>query len=114
MTVPKRKLQAVKGGTPPPKTPAKKTGGRPKTRLSSALDDDERTVLMILRRKYASMIDNSDARPPAMAALMKQFREVDAQIRAIDMRLTNAEVDDDDEDGDGDSGTDTAFDASTI
>jgi hypothetical protein len=83
------------------KIPARKRG-RPKTQLTSAVDDGERDMLVVLRRKLALRIDECDI-PTALAALVRQFRDVDARIRALDLAAALAvddEADDDDEDDD--------------
>lgn len=53
----------------------------------------------------------------AMAALIRQFRDVDAKIRAIDAAASAAAADDPDEDDDGDDGDDgdeASWDPSTL
>jgi hypothetical protein len=94
------------------KLPTQRSPGRPKTKLTSAVDGDEREVLVVLRRKLASRIDASDIAAAPLAALVKQFRDIDARIRAIDVAaVMAAEEADDDEDEDED---DSGFDLSNI
>ena len=52
--------------------------------LKSTLGRSERDVLVVLRRKLAAEINAGNVRSAAMAALIRQFRDVDAKIRAID------------------------------
>jgi hypothetical protein len=58
-------------------------------------------MLVVLRRKLAAEIDADNVRSAAMAALIRQFRDVDAKIRAIDAAAAadDGDVDDDDEAG---------------
>ena len=68
------------------------------------LSRSERDMLVVLRRKLAAEIDADNVRSAAMAALIRQFRDVDAKIRAIDAAAAAAAADDDgdDDDLDGD------------
>jgi hypothetical protein len=71
------------------------------SRLSGAVGKSEREVLVILRRKLASRLDNADVPASALAALIRQFREIDHQIRGLDAaaaQLAAGEGDDDDDD----------------
>jgi hypothetical protein len=66
-------------------------------------------VLVLLRRRLAGQLDGGgDVVAAAMAALIRQFRDVDAQIRAIDARTAEeaAAADDDDSDLDDSDGWD--------
>jgi hypothetical protein len=67
-------------------------------------------MLVLLRRKLASRIDASvDAPLAPLAALVKQFRDVDTRIRAIDLAAAEAAAqagDDDDDNGCDDTGWD--------
>ena len=60
-------------------------------------------MLVILRRKIASQLDKADVPPSALAALIRQYREIDGEIRGIDVaaaQLAAGEGDlDDDDDG---------------
>jgi hypothetical protein len=76
--------------------------------LKSALGRSERDMLVVLRRKLAAEIDADNVRSAAMAALIRQFRDVDATIRAIEAAAAAAAQADDDDDDDG------AFDLSKI
>jgi hypothetical protein len=86
--------------------------GRPYKTLSSAASGlaSEREMLVLLRRKLASRIDASvDAPLAPLAALVKQFRDVDTRIRAIDLAAAEAAAqagDDDDDNGCDDTGWD--------
>jgi hypothetical protein len=84
---------------PAPRRPAR----RYKT-LSSAVarSADERDVLLLLRKRLAAPLDGDDLQPAAMAALVRQFRDVDAQIRALDAAAAAEAADDDDSDLDDD------------
>lgn len=86
-------------------TPKRKGGrrpgaGRPRTRLQNALDLSEREMLCVLRRSLAADIDNKKGPVAARAALIRQFREITAEIKAID-EAAAALDDDDDYDDDG-------------
>ena len=73
------------------------------SRLSGAGGKSERDMLVILRRKIASQLDKADVPPSALAALIRQYREIDGEIRGIDLaaaQLAAGEGDlDDDDDG---------------
>jgi hypothetical protein len=86
-----------------PVSPPRKRG-RPKTQLTSAVDDGERDMLVVLRRKLATRIDECDI-PTALAALVRQFRDVDARIRALDLAAALAADDEADEDDEDDEET---------
>ena len=62
-------------------------------------------MLVVLRRKLAAQIDSDDLPGHALAQLVRQFRDVDAQIRGIDARAAEvaavADESDDDLDDDG-------------
>jgi hypothetical protein len=93
------------------KLPSSRRRGRPYKTLTSAVarSTNERDVLELLRRKLASRIDGGDDVPAAaFAALIKQLRDVDAQIRALDLAAAMAADDeaDGDEDGDDEAGWD--------
>jgi hypothetical protein len=54
------------------------------SRLSSVVGKSERDMLVVLRRKLAAQIDK-DVAPSALAALVRQYREVDREIRGMDL-----------------------------
>ena len=54
--------------------------------LKATLGRPERDTLLVLRRKLAARIDSDDQPGHALALLVRQFRDVDGQIRAIDVR----------------------------
>ncbi len=64
--------------------------------LKSTLRHSERDMLAVLRRKLAAEIDAGNVRSAAMAALIRQFRDVDAKIRAIDAAAAAAVADEPD------------------
>lgn len=70
-------LRAVKKGETPPKPPAKS--------LKEAADRGERELLVSMRDEISDAIA---AKPPAhtLAPLMRQMREIDKEIRALDIR----------------------------
>ena len=47
-------------------------------------------MLVILRRKIASQLDKADVPPSALAALIRQYREIDGEIRGIDLAAAAA------------------------
>ena len=85
-------------------TAVKRRPGRPYSSLASALagSADEREVLVLLRVRLGWQLDSADMAAAPFAALLRQFRDVDAQIRAIDARAAEAAAahESDDEDGD--------------
>jgi hypothetical protein len=70
--------------------------------LKSTLGRSERDVLVVLRRKLAAEIDGDNVKSAAMAALIRQFRDVDAKIRAIDAAAAAAVADEPDSEDEGD------------
>lgn len=56
-------------------------------------------MLVLLRRKLGARIEAAAEGAP-LAPLVKQFREVDARIRAIDVATADAAAQGDDDDGD--------------
>lgn len=70
--------------------------------LKSTLGRSERDMLVVLRRKLAAEIDAGNVRSAALAALIRQFRDVDAKIRAIDAAAAGATADEPDGEDDGD------------
>jgi hypothetical protein len=69
----------------------------------------ERETLVILRRKVAAQIDEG-APVHALANLVRQFRQLDKDIRALDAAAAEFHDGEDDDDG-GDS---AAFDAAAV
>lgn len=94
-----RKLAVVTDDTPAPKKPTP-------TKIKEAVDGTERDVLVALRRKLAAELDNGPP-PHTLAPLVRQLREIDRDLRALD--VSEAE-EDDTHDADGDD----TFDASAI
>ncbi|MGC2380725.1 MAG: hypothetical protein WA622_26990 [Mycobacterium sp.] len=95
------------------KIPTARRRGRPYKTLTSAVavgrSATEREVLELLRRRLASRIDGGDDMPAAaFAAIVKQLRDVDAQIRALDAAAAAAVEEVSDED-DGDTGWDPSM-----
>jgi len=76
--------------------------GGPITRLASTVNGPERDMLVVLRRKLAAQIDEGCG-PAQLAALVRQFRDVDTQLRGLDLQAAQlaADVAEDGEDGDG-------------
>lgn len=100
-----RKLHAVDD-----KAPVQRRGGRPKSKLTSAITSGtEREVLVILRQKLAAKLDG-DVPTHSFDKLLRQFDQYDRRIRAIDAREaeSNAADDDDLDDDEGDAGWDSA------
>jgi hypothetical protein len=84
--------------------------GRRPVRLTTAIaNSSERDMLVILRRKIAAAIDEAAVKATAFSALLRQFRDIDREIRAIDARAAQLAAAEDD-DGDDDD----AFDLSKI
>lgn len=81
--------------------------------LKAALNHGERAQLVVLRRMLAAQIDAGTASGPGLAALVKQFRDINADIRSIDLAEAEAQTlaADSADDGDDD---DTGWDESTI
>jgi hypothetical protein len=80
----------------------------PKSKLVSQVEMSERETLVILRRKVATQIDDG-APVHALANLIRQFRQIDHDIRALDA----AAEEPDSEDGDDSDGS-AEFDADAI
>ena len=82
-------MRAVKPGAP--RTPCRATAPRPAENQADQHRTHEtgrsaRDMLVVLRRKLAAQIDSDDLPGHALAQLVRQFRDVDAQIRGIDAR----------------------------
>jgi hypothetical protein len=70
-------------------------------------------VLVLLRKRVAAHLDGGDGMPPAaFGALVRQFRDVDAKIRAIDAAAEEAAAADDD--SDVDDGDEASWDPSKL
>jgi hypothetical protein len=94
-----RKLQPVT------KLPARRNV--PPSRLTSAVGKGERDMLAALRRKIAAQLDRDDVPPTALAALIRQLREVDREVRGLDLAAAQAaagEAELEDDDGPGSTG----------
>jgi hypothetical protein len=75
--------------------------------LSAAVGGSERDILAVLRRKLATLIDDSASiRPTALAALVKQLPDIDKEIRSIDARAAQVAVAEADDGDDGPAGWD--------
>lgn len=81
--VTERKLRAVKAGE---KAPVKRAPRKvvPKSVVAAARSGDRRQLLVALRNRIAQAIDEPKAAGPALAALIKQQRDIAAEIQAID------------------------------
>ncbi|BCP15677.1 hypothetical protein [Mycobacterium paraintracellulare] len=90
--------------------PARKAA--PRSLRSAVARGSERDVLVVLRRKLAEQLD-AELPSHAVPGVIRQFRDVDAQIRAIDEReAEQAAAQDDDDDQDDDE--DTTFDPNSL
>jgi hypothetical protein len=88
-----RRKQGPPGLASVSKLPGRRRPGPPYKTLSSAVarSAPERDVFVLLRKRLAARIDAGDAMSPAaMAALIRQFRDVDAKIRGIDAAAEEA------------------------
>jgi hypothetical protein len=103
-------LRSVKPGEKPP-APAKKTAKRPPATIAAAAAMEERDLLVAMRTKVAKEIDRG-VPAHALAGLMRQLREFDKEIRAIDARDESEQQDQEPKDDGGD--VDESFDASAI
>jgi hypothetical protein len=74
--------------------------GRRKTLVSAVDGGTEREILVALRAKLAAAIDGGVA-AHAMPELIRQFRQVDSDVRLLDeLARQRAEADDDGDDAD--------------
>jgi hypothetical protein len=73
-----RKLTVVTDETPPAKP-------KPPANIKEAVERSERELLVAMRRKVASEID-AGVPAHALAPLLRQMRELDKEIRALDAR----------------------------
>ncbi|MGO9352167.1 MAG: hypothetical protein ACLP3C_15585 [Mycobacterium sp.] len=74
------------------------------SRLSSAVGKSERDMLVILRRKLAGELDKPHLPPSALAPLIRQFREINSEIRRLDMAAAQLAAGDGDDYDDEDAG----------
>ncbi|MFY2861589.1 hypothetical protein ACOJVU_18040 [Mycobacterium sp. THU-M104] len=76
-------MRAVKAGE---KAPAKGAPRKvtPNSVAAAAASGDHRQLLVALRNRIAQAIDDPKAAGPALAALIKQQRDIAADIQAID------------------------------
>jgi hypothetical protein len=99
---PKTRARATRAKVSAGKPPAKRAQSR---RRGKAIDiDDERETLIMLRTTLKKKID--DAPTHAIAAIVKQFRDVDREIRAIDAKAAQQAEEDGDDDGDDEGWSD--------
>jgi hypothetical protein len=79
-----RKLRAVRIGE---KMPAKRTprNAAAKSVEAAARSGDRRQLLVALQNRIAKAIDDPKTAGPALAALIKQQRDIAAEIHAIDL-----------------------------
>jgi len=81
--VTERRLRAVEAGE---KGPAKRDPRKaaPKSVVDAARSGDRRQLLVALQYRIAKAIDDPKTAGPAFAALIKQQRDIAAEIHAID------------------------------
>ena len=79
-----RRLRAVNAGE---KAPAKRVAREvaPKSVVAAAASGDRRQLLVALQSRIAKAIDDPKTAGPALAALIKQQRDIAAEIHAIDL-----------------------------
>jgi hypothetical protein len=82
--VTERRLRAVKAVE---KAPAKRAPRKaaPKSVVAAAASGDRRQLLVALQDRIAKAIDDPKTAGPALAALIKQQRDIAAEIYAIDL-----------------------------
>ena len=71
-------------------------------------------MLIVLRRMLAKQIDGGELKGAPLAAAVRQFREINADITAIDVRAAEAAALAVAGDDGGDAGDDGAWDESKI
>lgn len=103
-----------------PAAKPKNRGGRPRTRVASALtvsdaDGGQRELLVVLRRKCATLLDSTKS-ASAAERLMTRLTKYDEQIRTIDAEAVEAAAAEAEaaEDADEAEATDDSFDADAI
>lgn len=79
-----RRLRAVKAGESAPAKRARRKSA-PKSVVDAARSGDRRQLLVALQHRIAKAIDDPKAAGPAFAALIKQQRDIAAEIHAIDL-----------------------------
>lgn len=94
-----RRLKAVDDSTPPPAKPS------PKTVTKAASDGDRRDLLVAMRSRVATAVEDPNTPARDLAALTRRLMEIAKDIEAIDAR---------DDDADGAAAPDESFDASAI
>lgn len=79
-------LRAVKDGESAKKAPAKRAPRKvtPVSVAAAARSGDHRQLLVALGNRIAKSLDDPGTTGPAFAALVKQAREIAADIQAID------------------------------
>lgn len=88
-----RRLRAAPEPEPSkPKPPSK--AGRPKS-LQNAANSSEREMLLALRNKLAKQIDAESTPAHAVGRLIREFRQIDKDIRELDRRTKQQSSDDD-------------------
>lgn len=96
---------------PTARRPARKS---PRTlRAAIGPGGGERDTLVVLRRKLAALIDG-DLPAYQLVGLVRQFRDVDAQIRVIDEAARVAAEQAEDADGGDDDPNDETFDPDSL
>lgn len=79
-------LRAVKDGEPAKKAPTKRAPRKvtPVSVTAAARSGDHRQLLVAIGNRIAKALDDPGTTGPAFAALVKQAREIAADIQAID------------------------------
>jgi hypothetical protein len=80
--VAERRLRAVKAGEKVKRAPRK---AAPKSVVDAARSGDRRQLLVALQHRIAKAIDDPKTAGPAFAALIRQQRDIAAEIHAIDV-----------------------------
>jgi len=80
-----RKLTVVTDETPKVEKKAAKT-------ILESLEMDDRAVLVALRAKAAIELDSGKVPAHAFAGLMRQLRDLDREIRSIDLRTAEEDA----------------------
>lgn len=106
------KLRAVQPGETPPK-PARRAPAKDRTLAQAAASGSERAVLVNLRKRLATAIDDPKCPPAPLAALTRQLLDVVEQIKALDQAERSSRSGRQ-EGGPGGSVGDQAFDSAAI